>query len=117
MNFYCLFCDQRCKHLLGSQLWSCTPCHAQFLTGDSTEYLKKIILTHHRSNHDFYQVHLDIAANETVVEFYKFHEENPNWQAYDELPKSRIVARFKPMSNHFTPSNLAAKLQTILTFQ
>lgn len=111
MNFYCLFCNQRCtKYTPDSDMWNCKPCQVNFFTSSQgPEYLRKIIFTHRRPNQDVYQVVLNIEHNETVVEFVKM-----DGMMFDN---TQHIVTFKPMLNNITPSNLAAKLQTILTFQ
>lgn len=110
MNFYCMFCDQRCtKYTPDSDMWNCKPCQANFFTSQPSQDLRKIILTHRKPNQDVYQVVLNIDHNETVVQSIKL-----DGVMFDSV---QHVAIFKPMLNNINPTNVAAKLQTILTFQ
>lgn len=111
----CKFCNQLCNQFApNSYLWKCSSCLAVFNISNINN-VNSITLSHYKSNNDCYHVIIDFLTNETIIEFTKFYE-NLSLEAYDNLPKSKIIARFKPLVD-FNPSNLAQKLQTILTFQ
>lgn len=114
-KYYCIYCNQSCKKAVTKEdIRTCDKCHVFFYNNE--EGLRCIELSHSfKDKPGRYQINLYPQTNRTQIICWTPY---PSQFTFGGLePDIREVVLDVPTLVNITPTNVADKLKTILTFQ
>lgn len=110
MNYYCRFCDQRCKKAHGdSPWWHCEKCKVFFKEDESEIVFRPNSETH------LYWLMLKLHDNKTVVESLR-NPKSMNPEEVDPMSLPKVLVSVPYIMQGVTPQNMYEKLRTLLVF-
>lgn len=112
MNFYCPYCDRRCKKYdPDSTWWHCKDCNVNM------EPDKATVFHIHNPDESFYSLCIYHSRNETCLDWQRGPKRpDESQEAYDELPRIKILLTLKFAMQGVTPDNAHDKIRTLITF-
>jgi len=118
MTFYCHFCDKRCRQTFPElKEWWCEHCRVTFQEGNGSFGLDGIKFSLANPDYSHYYLTINFASSLTILSWHRPPRHlNEDPQAYDELPKEKVVLRIWQAIQGVKPNNLKDKIQTLLTF-
>jgi len=112
MNYYCLFCDQRCKKTHPeASWWKCRPCKVSF-HDDGTNGLWKISFSVNKPDALYT---LDLLLNENKTELYVLGRD-PVPSIIDSIMNGKLTISLPSIMQNVNPNNVADKVKTLLVF-
>lgn len=123
MNFYCLYCSNRCNKLgIDTEWWYCNPCSVRYLgeptyekyTGETNIYdgFAQIEFPRFIRN-EKYILSLEVAANRTRI--YRMKDISDPF-GFTPFFQEETILKVHPVLNGVTPDNAKNKIKTLLMF-